>query len=77
MNAMLTLTLYILAFCLPAFSIPLREILLTKSTSCQVYGGNGIANLTCRNTCIEQGDGWTGGFCDDKQICHCTFGVSG
>ncbi|PYH90642.1 hypothetical protein BO71DRAFT_333999 [Aspergillus ellipticus CBS 707.79] len=66
MKAMLT-TLYVLAFCLPVWSAPLAELILSNSTSCQVRGGDAIANLACRNTCIEQGDGWTGGFCDDKQ----------
>ncbi|PYH64731.1 uncharacterized protein BO88DRAFT_408060 [Aspergillus vadensis CBS 113365] len=54
----------------------LMEIMLSNSTSCQIRGGDDIANLACRNTCIEQGGGWTGGFCDDQQICHCTFDIS-
>ncbi|OOG01076.1 hypothetical protein ASPCADRAFT_126079 [Aspergillus carbonarius ITEM 5010] len=67
--------LYCLALCLPALATPLMEVTLSNSTSCQTYGGDSIANLACRNTCIEQGEGWTGGFCDDQQICHCTFNV--
>ncbi|KAB8238832.1 hypothetical protein ETB97_000975 [Aspergillus alliaceus] len=53
--------------------IPLRDIVLSADTSCQVHGGDDIADVTCRTTCINQGSGWTGGYCDDQQICHCTF----
>ncbi|KAE8310794.1 hypothetical protein BDV41DRAFT_543936 [Aspergillus transmontanensis] len=57
-----------------AMGKPLRDVILSADSSCQVQGGDEAANLACRVTCINQGPGWTGGYCDDKQICHCTFG---
>ncbi|KAE8353271.1 hypothetical protein BDV28DRAFT_133415 [Aspergillus coremiiformis] len=57
-----------------AMAIPLTDVILSAATSCQVSGGSDIANLACRVTCINQAPGWTGGYCDEKQICHCTFG---
>ncbi|KAE8147400.1 hypothetical protein BDV25DRAFT_142786 [Aspergillus avenaceus] len=65
-----------IAFLPLVLGVPLRDAVLKSDTSCQVEGGDDIANLTCRNTCIRQGPGWSGGYCDEKQICHCTVGVS-
>ncbi|RAL11509.1 uncharacterized protein BO97DRAFT_425505 [Aspergillus homomorphus CBS 101889] len=60
----------IIALCslVVASAVPLTsKVLAAAQNSCQTPGGNQIANLACRNTCIAQGGGWTGGFCDDQE----------
>ncbi|KAE8406143.1 hypothetical protein BDV37DRAFT_243284 [Aspergillus pseudonomiae] len=50
-----------------AVGTPLRDVILSADTSCQIQGGDEAANLACRAICIDQGHGWTGGYCDDTQ----------
>ncbi|KAF9887549.1 hypothetical protein FE257_010127 [Aspergillus nanangensis] len=71
----LFLPLFLLASTLASLvgSIPIQNDVMITSTSCQVEGGDDIANLVCTNTCKGQGPSWTGGYCDQEQICHCTF----
>ncbi|PYI17074.1 hypothetical protein BO99DRAFT_445000 [Aspergillus violaceofuscus CBS 115571] len=73
--AISTLCSLVLASAVPLTtkSTALGVALAAAQKSCQTPGGIQIANLACRNTCIAQGGGWTGGFCDDQGICHCTF----
>ncbi|RAH43670.1 uncharacterized protein BO95DRAFT_465811 [Aspergillus brunneoviolaceus CBS 621.78] len=73
--AISTLCSLVLASAVPLAtkSTALGVALAAAQKSCQTPGGIQIANLACRNTCIAQGGGWTGGFCDDQEICHCTF----
>ncbi|OJK00433.1 hypothetical protein ASPACDRAFT_43020 [Aspergillus aculeatus ATCC 16872] len=69
--AISTLCSLVLASAVPlaSKSTALGVALAAAQKSCQTPGGIQIANLACRNT----GGGWTGGFCDDQGICHCTF----
>ncbi|OGM47588.1 hypothetical protein ABOM_004256, partial [Aspergillus bombycis] len=55
------------AFASLAVGIPLRDVILSANTSCQIEGGDEAANLACRAICADQGHGWTGGYCDNKQ----------
>ncbi|GES58884.1 hypothetical protein BO70DRAFT_396705 [Aspergillus terreus] len=57
-----------------AMAVPAQNEITIAGSSCQIKGGDKIANQACKNTCQEQGPEWTGGYCDNKQICHCTFG---
>ncbi|KAL5361698.1 hypothetical protein BJX96DRAFT_152576 [Aspergillus floccosus] len=69
-------SLFIISVALVPFgmAIPAQNEITIAGTSCQIAGGDQIANLACKNTCQAQGPEWTGGYCDKKQICHCTFG---
>ncbi|PYI35201.1 hypothetical protein BP00DRAFT_454161 [Aspergillus indologenus CBS 114.80] len=66
--AISTLCSLVLASAVPLTtkSTVLEVALAAAQKSCQTPGGIQIANLACRNTCIAQGGGWTGGFCDDQ-----------
>ncbi|KAL4893913.1 hypothetical protein BDV59DRAFT_176430 [Aspergillus ambiguus] len=69
-------SLLLLSLTLVPFGIctPTQNEMMMAGTSCQIQGGDNAANLACKAAWQEQGPEWTGGYCDDKQICHCTFG---
>ncbi|KAF8061709.1 hypothetical protein FPV67DRAFT_1673321 [Lyophyllum atratum] len=48
----------------------------TASTqlSCQVGGIWGASDALCSASCIAQGQGYHGGYCNAQQVCVCNYG---
>ncbi|KAI9370263.1 hypothetical protein BJX61DRAFT_544793 [Aspergillus egyptiacus] len=42
-------------------------------TSCQLGDIFGGADAACSASCIAQGQGWHGGYCNDQMVCNCTY----
>ncbi|KAJ7210867.1 atesin-3 [Mycena pura] len=44
----------------------------TPELSCQACEPFGASDACCSASCIAQGKGFHGGFCDDHEVCNCT-----
>ncbi|KAK3843722.1 MAG: atesin-3 [Linnemannia gamsii] len=46
---------------------------LEKRITCQFGNIFGAGDAACSASCIIQGQGFHGGYCDDHKVCRCTY----